>query len=624
MKRLLACITFIALLITAFPVIGFAEPDTPVVTYTKADIWAAVDGMGRMPADYYNLAGIGLDLIPDVTPSQAENFTKKLYTVWAFLEKYAYTYNGNASLRDVMTETQWNAIWSYIGRQIYNYESPALADLLWKFLATSKVKTIVKTATPQSLLGIKFDEARAKEESIVKIYTTANIDSGVVIKDRNGNPISRLIKKNNYSGTLATFNEHILAVTLPYAGRNGIRVCGVDSRFPDNFYSTYATASAPTTGGSSGKNKASVTKLSASTATLGNPNTISVTTNATAEHVKITDKNGKMLAVINTPSSSTSNTKKFTLDYCFPKAGTHYVRAYAGIKKESSIQWNSTYKTAKVTVKAAASDATISKVRASTSQYRGQEATIKVTTSSKVTRVRLFDSSGNIVGFTRTYQTSGKNRVFSFGYTKNTAGKYKVSAQAGNELDWNSAKKSVTITFSAPAVKSISAPSVLRGTPANITVTGSATAQVARLLDSNKQEVDSTMPDASGKFVFTWDPQVSGKKTFYVQVNDGFGWSSAKAAVVNFKAPTILKVTATKVPAKTYSTITVKVPDTVTQVALYNSSKKLISTYDVSYKIGDAFIFQWMQTTKGKKTVYLRIHDGFGWSGYYKSSVTFT
>jgi hypothetical protein len=132
------------------------------------------------------------------------------------------------------------------------------------------------------------------------------------------------------------------------------------------------------------------------------------------------------------------------------------------------------------------------------------------------------------------------------------------------------------------------------------------------------------MPDASGKFVFTWDPQVSGKKTFYVQVNDGFGWSSAKAAVVNFKAPTILKVTATKVPAKAYSTITVKVPDTVTQVALYNSSKKLISTYDVSYKIGDAFIFQWMQTTKGKKTVYLRIHDGFGWSGYYKSSVTFT
>lgn len=619
MKRLLACITLVVLLITALPVTGFANG----YTYTKDDIMSAVNGMGRMPSTYYNLAGIALEMMPGFTTSQAENFSKKLYSMWAFLEKHAYVYYGNAAIKDTMTYAQWTAVTSYISDLAYNYGSGTIVQLLLNFMNSSKAMVLVKTAVPRSLFGIQFDDATLGQPATVKVYTTTDVPSGaVLIKDSNGNIISTNAGFSQYMGTLATYNEHILTVNYPYAGKNAVRIYGVDSKFADNYLSTSAyVAKAPVSETTGTNNSATVLKLSSNKATLGTPSAITVTASGTTTYVKITDNNGTILTISDDPVTS-GTSKVFTINYCFPST-SQYIRAYAGTMSDSNILWNKNYKTTRVTVNPAASEATMSRAIATT-QFRGQEATVTITASSKVTRVRLFDADGDIVDFTRVYNISGRNRVFSLEYTETKAGNFKVYAQAGNDLDWNTARRNVTVKFNAPVVTAVSSTSALRGTDATITATASAVAQTARLLDAAQHEIAVVSKGGDGKFTFTWGQDSAGRKVIYVQVDDGHGWSAMKSATVTFTAPAITKITATRVPHGTASTITVRASATADEIELYDSRKvKLVPESIVDDGNGN-FVIMWSQPTRGTKTVYLRINDGLGWSGYYKSSVTFT
>lgn len=613
MKRLFACMMVLALLITAFPITGFASS----VTYTKEDIMTAVSGMDRTPKPYYNLAGIALSSLTGVTPEQAESLTKKLYSAWAFLEKTAYSIDTDAAIKDVLTKTQWMALADYL----YNHSTPALTSLILNALGNITPNMLKNGRVPRSLLGIQFDDAIAGVPTTVKVYTTSAIVSGVTITDARGRVLSTGSTTSAYDGTLATFNEHLVNVKYPYAGRITVRVYGVDTRFPNNFYTTVAYVTNPPINRDTGTSTVpSVKELTAGSAPLGTPNEITVTTNAAAEHAMITDKNGTPLAV---SSSSTGTTSKiFTFSYSFPSVGKHTIRAYAGIGTGSNIKWSKSYKTAKVTVTSPAGSATISKVRA-TSPFRGQKSIVSVFTSASVTRVRLFDASNDTIAFSDTSAPSGKNRVFTLEYQESAAGSYKVYAQAGNAIDWNSARKSAIVKFYAPYVSSITTTSALRGTAATIKATGSSTATSARLLNSALEPLETKPLGVDGKFTFTRVENSAGNKRFYVQVNDGLGWSAPKPATVTFKLPTITSFNYTRVPAGTNSTITVGISSTVTKVELSDGSKKLIETKDLPSG-GTSVNFLWGATqTKGKKTVYLRIYDGIGWSGYFKSSVTF-
>jgi hypothetical protein len=620
MKRILVCIMTLALLITAFPITGFASS----VTYTKEDIMTAVSGMGRTPSLYYNAAGIALMSTPSVTSEQAERFTKKLYTVWAFLEQHAYSISSNAAIKDVLTKPQWSAMTTYLSDLLYEYGSATVQTVI-SVLSTARTSMLKKSSVPQSLLGIQFDNAITGVPTTVKVYTSPAIASGITITDANGRAISTGSTTSTYAGTLATFKEHLVNVTYPYAGRITLRVYGVDSKFPKNYYTAVAYVNNPPISRDTGTSTVpSVQKLTAGSAPLGTPNEIKVTTNAAAVHAIITDKKGIPLAVSSTPTSTTTTSKTFTFNYSFSSVGKHTIRAYAGIGSGSNILWSKKHKTANVTVTSPAASATISKVQqTSPFPFRGHKAFVKVYTSSNVTRVRLFNASNDVVAFADTSATSGKNRVFSLEYQENAAGSFKVYAQAGNAIDWNSARKSAIIKFYAPYASSVTTTSALRGTAATIKVTGSPTATSARLLSSTLVELGTATPGLDGKFTFTRVENSAGNKRFYVQVNDGLGWSTKKAVTVTYKLPTITSFTYTRVPAGTNSTITVGVPSTVTKVELNDGGKKIIETKDVPAGKTSVDFLWGANQTKGKKTIYLRIFDGIGWSGYFKSSVTF-
>ena len=147
--------------------------------------------------------------------------------------------------------------------------------------------------------------------------------------------------------------------------------------------------------------------------------------------------------------------------------------------------------------------------------------------------MQLFNAGGDMVDFTRDYTVSGKLRVFTLNYRNNIVGSYKLSAQAGNDVNWNSAKKTVTVKFSAPAVTSIMSTRVRRDTASTITVTGSPTATRARLYTSSNQLIGE-VAIANGKFTFSYTYSKSGKRTVYAQVSDGVVWGGRKAGSVTF------------------------------------------------------------------------------------------
>ena len=528
MKRMLVWLTLFAMLFTAMPVVAGADPAT---SYSKSDIMTAVSGMGRMPSNYYNLAGIGLNSI-SVSAAQAETFTKKVYQVWAFLSKYAYVYNGNKTIKDVMTQEQFNAVWNYAGKLAREYGNEAFFNLFVSFMNSAKAYKLVKPGVPRSLLGVRFDGAKPGTPATVKVYTTADVAGDVYLEDARGKKISTHTQVNLYPGTLAAFKEHVLTVEYEYAGKNAVRLYGVDAANPqpDHYYfSAMATVASPTADGGTGSNpSASVKKVSAGTVELGTPSTITVTTSPATTSVKITSKSGVVLASSDAPSSANT----FTLTYCFPASGSQLIHVYAGTASGSTVLWNKTYKGAKVKVAPAASGATISKVL-SKGAARGQEAAIKVYASSKVTRVQLFDAGGDLVDFTKDYSVSGKLRVFTLNYTSSAVGSYKLSVQAGNDANWNASRKKVVVKFSAPTVTKITATKVRKGTASTITVTGSATAVSARLFTSGNQLIGEAAL-VNGKATFNWTYSKSGKRTVYAQVSDGLVWGPRKAGSVTF------------------------------------------------------------------------------------------
>ena len=146
------------------------------------------------------------------------------------------------------------------------------------------------------------------------------------------------------------------------------------------------------------------------------------------------------------------------------------------------------------------------------------------------------------------------------------------------------------------------------------------------MVDVNGNPLKNTTPAVATivnqSFSFTWDPKISGKKVVYAQVNDGIGWSAKKAVTVYFLNPGI-KVSATKARRGTPSTITVRASETVVEVQLYDSKKRLVQTV-TERNASNYFMLKYTASTKGKKTVYLRFRDGIGWSGYVKGSITFT
>ncbi len=538
MKRLLVWLTLIAMLITAVPV---ASADNSY-TYTKDDVMTAVSGMGRMPSNYYNLAGMGLEAMSSVSAAQAETFTKKLYQVWSFLSKYAYQYNGNKAINQVMTPAQWAAVTTYASNLAYEYGKPANHQALYlallQFLGSAKTTTLVKPGVPRSLLGIQFDEATAGTPTTVKVYTTTDVTGGVYLADADGVKISSEPAPIPYVGTLATFNEYILTVNYAFAGKNSVRVCGVDAAYPDNYYSAKVAVASPADSGTNGTNAAAtVTKVQSDAVALGTPSTIVVTASATTAYVKITDKKGVLLASSSTPVNPTATPRTFNLNYCFPSSGVQTIHVYAGTLNGASVLWNKNYKTANVSVATAAAKATISKV-INTNPLRGQTAEIKVYASSDVTRVQLFDVTGDIAGFTKAYQVSGKTRIFTLHYLKTTEGSYKTSVQAGNDLDWNPAKKSVTVKFLAPAITKVTSTKVNRNVATTITVKASETITSVELYNSGMTLIATqTSRDASGNFVFSWTqpaPATKGTKTIYLKGYDSFGATKLFRSSVTF------------------------------------------------------------------------------------------
>ncbi len=622
MKRILVWMTLVAILFTVMP-LASAEP---AYAYSKDDVMAAVSGMKRMPANYYNAAGLALSVSPTMGAAKAKEVTQKLYTLWAFLSAHAYTYSGNASIANALTDEQLAAASAYLiaNRQYFGAEA---TDVLWDFLRTTKGNTLVKPGIPHSLLGVKFDAATKGGSATVKVYTTAAAGE-VWVSDTKGKAISNVSTGTAYNGTFASFKEYILTVNYATAGKNAVQIHGVDAADSSYYLTTTVDVKGPAATGTTGINRAAVvSKVKSNSVPQGTASSIQVTTSSGTGVVKITNSKGTLLAFSDEPTTVGASSKVFTLSYCFPSAGNQSIRAYAGTESGGAVLWNKTYKTATVKVSSAASGAKISKATAA-SVMRGQELTVRVTTSTGATRVQLLDASNELVDFKAVPTSStSKTRTFELKYTTNKAGSHKLYVQAGNAIGWNSAKKTVIAKVLAPTVSKLTATKVLRGKPVTISgTTTAATATHARLVDANGNPLQNTTPAVATivnqSFSFTWDPKISGKKVVYAQVNDGIGWSAKKAVTVYFLNPGI-KVSATKARRGTPSTITVRASETVVEVQLYDSKKRLVQTV-TERNASNYFMLKYTASTKGKKTVYLRFRDGIGWSGYVKGSITFT
>ena len=565
MKRILVWMTLVAILFTVMP-LASAEP---AYAYSKDDVMAAVSGMKRMPANYYNAAGLALSVSPTMGAAKAKEVTQKLYTLWAFLSAHAYTYSGNASIANALTDEQLAAASAYLiaNRQYFGAEA---TDVLWDFLRTTKGNTLVKPGIPHSLLGVKFDAATKGGSATVKVYTTAAAGE-VWVSDTKGKAISNVSTGTAYNGTFASFKEYILTVNYATAGKNAVQIHGVDAADSSYYLTTTVDVKGPAATGTTGINRAAVvSKVKSNSVPQGTASSIQVTTSSGTGVVKITNSKGTLLA-------------------------------FSGAK--------------------------ISKATAA-SVMRGQELTVRVTTSTGATRVQLLDASNELVDFKAVPTSStSKTRTFELKYTTNKAGSHKLYVQAGNAIGWNSAKKTVIAKVLAPTVSKLTATKVLRGKPVTISgTTTAATATHARLVDANGNPLQNTTPAVATivnqSFSFTWDPKISGKKVVYAQVNDGIGWSAKKAVTVYFLNPGI-KVSATKARRGTPSTITVRASETVVEVQLYDSKKRLVQTV-TERNASNYFMLKYTASTKGKKTVYLRFRDGIGWSGYVKGSITFT
>lgn len=618
MKRILVWITLVAMLFTVMPLASAV----PAYTYSKDDVLAAVSGMGRMPANYYNAAGPVLSSIsPSMGSAKAKEVTQKLYTLWAFLSARRYDYSGNVSIANALTEEQYKAASAYLWANLGHLNEDA-TKALDEFLRKTKGSTLVKPGIPNSLLGVKFDEATVGDTAFVKVYTTESTDE-VWITDTKGKPISESSTGNLYRGTFANFKEYILQVDYPAAGKNTVQIHGVDASNSSYFFTTTVNVNSPAVSGTNEKGiPANVKKVKIEAARQGTASTFTVTTSDQTDVVKITDSKGKLLAFA---YSDEPGDNVFTLSYSFPKAGSYSIRVYAGMEIGSGIQWNKAYKTATVKVTSATSGVAISKVSTTSNVLRGQEMTITVTTSTKVTCVKLLDATNELVDFKATPTSSSKtSRTFKLKYRTNKAGSHKLYVQAGNGIAWSS-KKAIVAKVLAPTVTKLTYTKVLRGTPVTINgTTKASTATQARLVDSKGNVLVGPVEIASGSFSLVWDPnpKISGKKVVYAQVYDGMGWSAKKAVTVSFLNPSI-KVSATKVKHSKPSTITVKASETVDEVRLYDAKKKLVQSTTERDASGN-FVLNYIAYSKGKKTVYLRIHDVIGWSGYIKGSVTFS
>ena len=617
MKRVLVWMTLVAMLFTVMP-LASAEP---AYTYSKDDVMAAVSGMKRMPANYYNAAGLALSVSPTMGAAKAKEVTQKLYTLWAFLSARAYTYNGNASIANALTEAQMDAAYAYLKANLQYFGEEA-TDVLWDFLLKTKGNTLVKPGIPHSLLGVKFDAATKGVPGTVKVYTTAAAGE-VWVSDTKGKAISNVSTGTAYNGTFASFKEYILTVNYATAGKNAVQIHGVDAADSTYYLTTTVDVKSPAATGTTDTNKAAaVSKVKSNLVPQGTASSIQVTTSTSADVVKITNSKDVLLAFSDTPTT-VGKSKVFTLSYCFPSAGNQSIRAYAGTESGGAVLWNKTYKAATVKVSSAASDAKISKATVA-SVMRGQELTVRVTTSTGATRVQLLDVSNGLVDFKAIPTSSAsKTRTFELKCTINKAGSHKLYVQAGNAIGWNSAKKAVIAKVLAPTVSRLTATKALRGKP--VTVSGAttyATATEARLVDAQGKVLAGPVTIVNKSFSFTWDPKISGKKVVYAQVKDGIDWSAKKAVTVYFLNPSI-RVSATRAKRDTASTITVRASETVVEVELYDAAKKLVQTV-TERNTSNNFVLNYTAATKGKKTVYLRFRDGIDWSNYVKGSITFT
>ena len=616
MKRFFVLVTLVAMLFTVMT-LASAEP---AYTYSQDDVKAAICGMNRLPANYYNAVGLALSVSPAMGAAKAKEVTQKLYTLWAFLSARAYTYNGNASIAVALTDDQLGAAFAYLmaNRQYFGAEA---TDVLWNFLLKTNGNTLVKPGIPHSLLGVKFDTATQGEPATVKVYTTAAAGE-VWVSNTDGVKISNTSRGTLYNGTFSSFREYILTVNYAAAGKNAVQIHGVDAADSSYFFTTTVDVKSPTATGTIGPNSAAtISKVTVKSMPQGTASSITVTTSKTASAVKITDTKDALLAFSDVPTTEGDSSKIFTLNYSFPNAGNQAIRAYAGTGNADTVLWNKTYKNATVKVTSAYVGATISKVTAS-SVMRGQDVTVKVTASSGTTRVQLLDASNELVEF-KAIPISNTSKTVELKFKTNKEGNYKLYVQAGNAIGWNSAKKAVTVNVLAPAVSRLTAKAVLRGTPVTISgTTAAATATHARLVDAQGNVLVEPVNIVNKGFSFTWDPRISGKKIVYAQVDDGHGWTAKKAVTVSFINPSI-KLSATKAKRGTPSTITVTAPETVVEVQIYDARKSLVQSV-TERNASNKFVLNYQASTKGKKTVYIRFRDGIDWSNYIKGSITFT
>lgn len=401
------------------------------------------------------------------------------------------------------------------------------AKLTLNVIDSTKLPTVtsVKASTETPIVG----------DTVTITVTTNLYATRVKLVDALGSVISEKTSGYTTSGSTRTWKFSMRADT---AGVSWVRA-----------YAGSSGGYSDTVGGeitlTISEKAATVRDVSASTTTpvVGQPVTITVTTDTSVQRVKLTDASGTTLNT--TTTYRTSGTRRiWTLSYTPTTTGQKNLRVCYGAS--STGNYSSVYTGLVLTVGTTVSGLTVSDVSVSNSTPTvGQAVTVTVTTDRQVSKLKVTDIFGNVLATVSSGYIDGTaSRVWTLSLTPTSAGLQQYFVTPGNAYGYGSGSTAFVLTArsvptqpgTAPAVTgvSIDKTTIYAGDVVTVTITTNTAAESVRLIDSNGIPISSTGNYETSGSSRVWEMTIqilqSGYLSGYVQAaGNGYAYSASTA-----------------------------------------------------------------------------------------------
>jgi hypothetical protein len=459
-------------------------------------------------------------------------------------------YNGT-TLLFTDTTAPYAYTWSNVAAGSYTLTAKAIATN--GLSATSTPATVTVGAVPTILLSAPTATLNAPATVPLSATTTGT-----------------LTQVEFYNGTTLLFTD----TTAPYAY--------TWSNVPAGSYSITAKAIA-TNGLSATSAPATVTvgaaptiSLSAPTATLSDPATVSLSATTTGTLTQVEFYNGTTLLF-------TDTTAPYAYTWSNVAAGSYTVTA----KAIATNGLSATSAPATVTVGAAP---TISLSAPTATLNAPATVSLSATTTGALTQVEFYN--GTTLLFTDT------TAPYAYTWSNVPAGAYTITAKAIATNGLSATSTPATVTVGTAPTVSISAPTAPLAAPATVELSAAATGTLTQVEFYNGTTLLFT--DTTAPYAFTWSNVPAGSYTVTAKAIASNGLSATSTpATVTVGAPPTVSISAPTTPLAAPASISLSATTTgtLTQVEFYNETTLLFTDTTAPYA------YTWSNVPAGSYTV---------------------